>query len=96
MIVDDTNEVLECRLLPRDIGQNHCFFAALSILDDLYCFSISKIEQNGTEICIGVLCDLKFIFFLDMSVVLRTSGIQISVVSRTSGFETSVALYYIP
>ena len=31
MIVNDQNEVIACRLLPRDIGQEELFFSALLI-----------------------------------------------------------------
>ena len=49
MIVNDKNEVQQCRLLPRDIGLEALFFLPFKSID-LFSESLShNLERNGTE-----------------------------------------------
>jgi hypothetical protein len=49
MIVNDKNEVIACRMLPRDIGQKALFFQPCQSIDVLSVFLYHYLEHNGTE-----------------------------------------------
>ncbi len=67
MIVNDKNEVIESRLIHRDIGQKVLFLCCLVNPRWPLLFFYIKKEQNGTEKYIWDIYGIKVILIIDMS-----------------------------
>ena len=49
MIVNDYNEAISCRLLPRDIGQKTLYFGCLAYPKMYFVILYYYLQQNGME-----------------------------------------------